>query len=411
MLEANIIYWHNKYAETEPSVGVLSSLRDRLFDEHKLRTQENVTLNLSATGAERDRRELLVKSLHIQLEAAQARLENARNMSWWIAQQLRYLYRKLGIISVRFEDTLKRLQWVSVEFAILGRIEFHMRERIRRLSESIKEMHPVADWVNGYLKLVIKQQVLLDSLQETILREELNRLTRDDRVTIEFDSLVEELLHSLLQENQYTAEKVALDIASRKEVYGSQRGIELNEQVILLKNKMKTLAGHTIDALKTGLQQKFDDEDEQNMQAFGFPNDSPDLPVEKLCTIAVEMIDAFQPGHHCKLTDFLQVYLVQPWLADQSVEDVRFEEQIANKELVIGTLREQLRSVKSQSKNNEARKVNNEKRIKVIKTELEDKYEGPDGEGESEMRDRLELIDHLKQVYTYCICMTAFIVL
>jgi hypothetical protein len=307
MLEANIIYWHKQYDKTVPQVEALTSLRDRLFEEHKLRSQENITLNLNATAGERDRRELLVKGLHIKYEAAQARLENARNMLWWTVQHMRYLYRKLSIVTVRFADTLHRIEWVSIEFAILGRIEFHMRERIRRLREGVKEMLPVAEWVENYLKLVVKQQILLDSMQETILREEINRLSRDDRVTIEFDSLVEELLNSLTQENQYTAEKVALDVDLKKEVYGSQRGIELNEQLIVIKNKMKTLAGHTIDALKAGLQQKYDDEDELNLQSYGFPNDSPDLPVDQLQTIQAEMVEPFVPGHHCKLTDFLQV--------------------------------------------------------------------------------------------------------
>ena len=350
MLEANIAYWKSRYAKTLPEVEKLTALRDKLFDEHKLRAQENLQINLTATAGERERRDHLVKGLHIKLEAAQARLENCRNMLWWQMQHLRCLYRKISIIASRFTDALNRLEWLNVEFANLSRIEFHMCERMRRLSEhGSKDLAPVVDWVDYYLKLVVKQQILIDSMQETILREELNRLGRDDRVTIEFDSLVEELLSSLAQENQYTAEKVALDVDLKKEVYGSQRGIELNEQLIILKNKMKTLAGHTIDALKAGLQQKYDDEDELNLEYYGFPDDSPDLPFEKLATaIKAEMIDPFTPGHHCKLVDFLKVYLVQPWLAEQSVEDVRFEEQIAAKELAVGTLREQLKSVKSQ---------------------------------------------------------------
>jgi hypothetical protein len=407
MLEANIIFWQKKYVAMEPQVAELTTLRDTLFAEHKLRAQENLQINLTATAGERERRDQLVKGLHVKVEAAQARLENARNMLWWTVQHLRLLHRKLSIVTVRFADTLNRLEWVSEEFALLGRIEFHMRERIRRLSESTKEMQTVGEWVGGYLKLVVKQQILLDSLQETILREEVNRISRDDRVVIEFDSLVEELLNSLIQENQYTAEKVALDVALKHEVYGSQRGIELNEQLIALKNKMKTLAGHTIDALKAGLQQKYDDEDELTLQSYGFPDDSPDLPVDKLQTITAVMIDTFSAPHHCKLADFLQVYLAQPWLAEQSVEDVRFEEQIAAKELAIGTLREQLKALKSQAKSAEMKRVGNEKRIKAILVELDEKYDGPEGEGESEMRDRLELVEHLKKVRTVASAVTS----
>lgn len=398
LLEANIKYWMKKHDSLEPQVETLVTLRDSLFQEHKARSQENTMLNLTATPADRDRRELQVKELHIKLEAASARVENTRNMLWWVVQHLRCLYRKLSIVTVRFADTLRRIEWISEEFAILRRMEFHMQQRIHRLRESAKEMHPVADWVSTYLELVIKQQLLLDSLQETVVREEMNRLTRDNRVTIEFDSLIEELLHSLVQDNQYIAERVALDVGLKKEVYGSARGIELNEQLIVLKNKQKILTSHTIDALKEGLQVKYDAEDENNLQNFGFPDDHPDLSVDKMPTIKAVMIDTFSPSNHCKLTDFLQVYLVQPWLAEQSVEDVRFEEQIATKELGIGTLREQIKGIKVQAKMNEMKRTNNEKRMKAISLELEEKYEGRDGEGESEMRDRLDLISQLQQV-------------
>lgn len=402
LLEANIKYWLTKLASLAPQVDALVKLRDSLYEEHKARSLENTMLNLTATAEDRDRRELLVKSLHIKLEAASARVENTRNMLWWVVQHLRCLYRKLSIVTVRFADTLRRIEWISVEFAILRRMEFHMQERIRRLRESPREMHPVADWITTYLNLVVKQQILLDSLQETIVREEMNRLTRDNRVTVEFDSLIEELLNSLVQDNQYIAEKVALDVQLKKEVYGSARGIELNEQLIVLKNKQKILTSHTIDALKEGLQEKYDAEDDNNLQNYGFPEDHPDLPVDKMVTIKAVMIDTFSPGHHCKLTDFLQVYLVQPWLAEQSVEDVRFEEQIASKELGIGTLREQIKGVKVQAKMNEMKRTSNEKRIKAISLELEEKFEGREGEGESEMRDRLDLISQLQQVLLAC---------
>lgn len=51
-----------------------------------------------------------------------------------------------------------------------------------------------------------------------------------------------------------------------------------------------------------------------------------------------------------------------------------------------------------QGKTNEMKKVSNEKRIKAIKEELNDKFDGPEGEGESEMKERLELLELLKKV-------------
>lgn len=44
------------------------------------------------------------------------------------------------------------------------------------------------------------------------------------------------------------------------------------------------------------------------------------------------------------------------------------------------------------------KKVSNEKRIKAIKLELADNYDGREGEGESEMRDRMALIERLNTV-------------
>jgi hypothetical protein len=184
---------------------------------------------------------------------------------------------------------------------------------------------------------------LLDSLQESILREEVNKLERDDRIVTEFDSLLEELLNSLRADNQYTAERVYLDTQVKLQVYGSAKAVELNEQLILLKAKQKQLANHTLDPLKEGLQVKFDDEDNSHLESYGFPNDHPDLPVAEFVNITAEPINRYVPGHHCKLSDFLNVYLVQPWMVEQSTEDVRFEEQIAAKQLGIGTLREQVK--------------------------------------------------------------------
>uniref|UniRef100_A0A7S3GN15 EF-hand domain-containing protein n=1 Tax=Spumella elongata TaxID=89044 RepID=A0A7S3GN15_9STRA len=398
LLEANILAWHAKHTQLLPTMQAQLTLRDSLYELHKFESTENLKILLNCTNNERDRRELLVKSLHIKLEAASTRLENTRNMVWWITQHLRMLYRKLSILKVRFQDTLLRIQWVSIEYAILQRMEYHMEKRVTVLSTSIPEMLPVAEWVKGYLSLVVKQCILLDCMQETMLKEEINRLHRDERIVVEFDSLIVELLNSLHADNQYSAEKVHLDVALKYEVYGSAKGIELNEQLIALKSKQKTLTTHTLDNLKTGLQEKYDLEDTNNLADYGFPNDNPDLPIEQLHTIEAVMMETFNnAAKHCKLYDFLSVYLVQPWLAEQSVEDVRLEEQISQKELSVGTLREQLKNIRVMGKNNEIKKTNNEKRIKALGVELEGKYEGRDGEGESEAKDRLALVANMQQ--------------
>lgn len=67
---------------------------------------------------------------------------------------------------------------------------------------------------------------------------------------VELDSLVEELHKALAADNQYTAERIYLDSQMKTVVYGSERAIELNEQLILLKNKQKQLSTSIIDSLK-----------------------------------------------------------------------------------------------------------------------------------------------------------------
>jgi len=392
IFHANFDYWREKYDKFAPKVEELVALRDGFFEQHKAKQQDNTRTSLTATSSERDREEAAAKILHLKLEAASARVENARNIVWWVQQHLRMVSRKRSIIEVRLRDALQRVEWTAVEFAILTRIDFHMRRRIQRLQGAGAEMQAVAEWVQKYLAFAVKQQIVLDSLQESIIREEINRLERDASITIEFDSLIEELLNSLQADNQYTAERVGLESRLKVEVYGSAKAIELNEQLLVLKTKQKQLTTHTLDALRQGLQEKFDAEDTANLEHFGFPNDDPDLPVEKFPSITAEPIEVYSASHHCRLADFLKVYLVQPWLAEQSVEDVRMEEQITAQQLSIGTLREKLKGLRTQVKLNDLKKTNNEKRIRTIRMELEGMYEGKEDEGDSEKAEREQQI-------------------
>ncbi len=72
------------------------------------------------------------------------------------------------------------------------------------------------------------------------------------------------------------------------------------------------------------------------MLDFAFPADHPELPTSDMHTITAVLIEPYSAPHHCRITDFLHIYLVQPWLAEQSVEDVRLEEKISAKELKLG---------------------------------------------------------------------------
>jgi hypothetical protein len=161
LLNANKAHWMAKHASLQPEVAKLVLLRNNFHEEYKQKQQDNIIAGLSATAHERDRNDFDAKNLHLKVEAASARLENARNMVWWSEQHLRMLNRKLSVISVRFGDTLARAEWAAVEFAVLARIEFHMRERLSRLREAA-DMDLVTTWVSKYLGFVILQQTLLD---------------------------------------------------------------------------------------------------------------------------------------------------------------------------------------------------------------------------------------------------------
>lgn len=146
-------------------------------------------------------------------------------------------------------DTIHRLKWVAVESATLARIEHHMKERYSHLLK-VQEMETVAAWVKKYVDLAETHQIALDAQQETIIKEELSRLDADGHTVFELDSLVEELHKALVADNQYTAERIYLDYELKIEIYGSERAIRLNEQLILLKSKQKQLNSSIIDSLK-----------------------------------------------------------------------------------------------------------------------------------------------------------------
>ena len=64
------------------------------------------------------------------------------------------------------------------------------------------------------------------------------------------------------------------------------------------------------------------------------------------------------------------MYLVQPWLADESVADVRTEEMISASELQVNTWNEKIRNIKLLMKSIDSKKRDIEMRIKQLNKEL-----------------------------------------
>ena len=128
----------------------------------------------------------------------------------------------------------------------------------------------------------ISQQSVLDAMQETVLKEELNKLTREHRLTVEFDTLLLELSNALQADKQYIAERVYLEKAVLVQTYGSKEAILSNKQLLELKNKQKQLNALTIDSLKAGLQQKYDEVFTTVLYDDGCSNDDEEEEEEEL---------------------------------------------------------------------------------------------------------------------------------
>lgn len=189
------------------------------------------------------------------------------------------------------------------------------------------------EWLTTHANLVGNHLATLDSHQETILLEEMARMNREEHATMEFDSLLEELYNGMRAESQYGAEKIYLDKATLTAPDGSDDALRWAESLILLKRKQNQLVTSVIDTLKDGLQKKLNDEDETNQLYYGFPTDHPGLPVSDFHQITAQLLDNFSPHGHFNITEYISIYMAQPWLADMATADVKFEEQIRTTEL------------------------------------------------------------------------------
>lgn len=398
LLDGSIAYWLDAYEKLQPKIKVLEETREMYHTRHKEAQLDNVIKHTVLNSQEEEKKEMQARVLFMKYEAANVRLENCRNMQWWVTQFIRFCNRKKAAVVQRYKDTINRLSWVSMESAILTRMHFHIDERISALRELKKpELNTIADWVQPFSDQAHVRQSALDGQQETLIKEEVNKLDRDRESATQFDSLVQELLNGLAADNHLSSERIYLDGALKLEAYGSEDAIRHNEQILLLKAKQKLLTSSIIDELKVALQAKFDEEDATNLQLYAFPNDRLDMLPEEMHTIEAVVLDAFQPSHHCSLMDFMRVYLVQPWLAQQSVEDVRLEESIASKQLQVSTAKEQVKTLKEDIEVGKAREKEIEKLCKENAVE-QNKYLElvPTDESFLEKQKRMESVAALK---------------
>lgn len=364
MLDCNIEYWLAIDGTLPPEIEFLQGMRVDYYKEHEEQSQETAAQKPLVTPYEYEKLEKELKRLLIRAEACDAKIENNKNLRWWIAQHMRSAYRRKAVLQIRIADCYSRLEWVSLEAALLGRIEMQMQFRIDKLSE-INSMKIIVDWLTKHLDYAQIHSASLDAQQETILLEECNRLDRDYSAGLEYDSLLQELYNGIMADCQYIGEKTGLEMRSQRVVPGTEEAVLISEQLLLIKRKQNQLADSVLDTIKQGLQTKLNAEEDANVNYYGFPTDEPDLKIEEMHKITAVLLEPFVPSNHCKISDFLIVYMSQPWIGELAVDDVRFEEIIRSKELEIDKLQAEIKGVKNKI-------FDAEKKIKKLKKQIEE---------------------------------------
>ena len=400
MLDTNIDWWVAVDKKLPAEIISLEEQKDLVTQLHEEESQTTAALKSIVDPDEYEKLEQKLDGVYRRVEVAQQRLENLKNVQWWILQYLRAAYRRREAVKVRLADTIKRIEWVNRENAIVSRIEFQTSKRIDIMKQKLG-MGMAVDWLQRYTEFILTHQATLDAQQESILLEESNRLARDDHVTNELDNLFEELYQGILADSHLAAERVYLDVLQLSDelVSGSEEALRTSEQLVELKRKQTQLNSSVIDTIKVGLQNKFNEEDTLNQVMFIFPSDDPEFTTDQLIAIDCQLLDPYHHPKHIKLEDFLQIYLVQPWLAEQAVGDVRLEESVKKIEIDKGKKIEERKGIMTTISDNEAKVVLLNKQIGELIDEIDvrSNIEDESEEGEFEKEERLELIATLSK--------------
>jgi hypothetical protein len=230
------------------------------------------------------------------------------------------------------------------------------------------------DWLTKYIALTSKHQATLDTKQETILQEEINRLDMDAMVTAEYDGLMEEFFQTVAAHTQYIAERCALDQAALvgpAARAGSEEAVKVSKRLVALRKKQLTLEDTVLDTIKKGLQAKLNSEDEKNMNYYGFPNDFPEREVSAFDDIEVVLLDKFEIPGHFDVDEFFKIFMAQPWLGELAVEDVRIEEEIMSNELNLGKATEELKGLTFTTKSTESKMIACNRKLVELTQEIE----------------------------------------
>jgi hypothetical protein len=228
---------------------------------------------------------------------------------------LRANYRRKSAAEERYQDTCARIEWISLESGIVSCMEFEMKLRLDMFA-SDPNFGLVVGWLRRYSNYAAGHQAQLDAQQETVLLEELNRLDRDEHSTVEYNSLLQELVRAIEASNKFLAERSLLDqhmLIGPASINGSAAAVDVSRRILSLKRKQTSLEEGVLDPIKRGLQSKLNDDDDHNLNLYGFPTDEPGLLTSEMHTIKAVLVDPYVPAAHCEIDDFFVVFLAQPW--------------------------------------------------------------------------------------------------
>lgn len=336
------------------------------------------------------------QSTFLSVAATETRMDNLKNIRWWITQHVRSTVRRLRLMELRFLDTCSRLKWISLEGFVVHQVIDQLDIRMSNLPDSNTKF--VRDWLCKFDKVSRMHHASLDSLQESLLQDEIDRLNRDEATIIELDSLLEELRSAIFADSQYAAERVHLEREQLRALKGSDEAVNLGVRLVQLKKKQIQLQENVIDSIKIGLESKYNTEEETLVSIASFPNDRVDLLTEDMESITARLIENHCPGKNFQVSEFLSIFLGQPWLVQEALNDVRLEEDLKSKELELDNLNMEVEGFRKRTEEADENMMILNTQIADLKDEVErhSDFGGVGDEPVDERQERLFVLDTLK---------------
>lgn len=315
--------------------------------------------------------EVVCKGLRVAILNLDHQIENLNLETAYIAQCVRSGCRRLSYLKERYSDKQNRLAWIAQEFFAVERAALQMNRRMAALDQSRDCAMPL-DWLSKHLALANGVLTSLDAQQESIALDEIESIKASEKMCVETDLLLANLLDSLQLESRYSAERVFLDRGLLFVVKGSDEALLYADQAYAVKRKQDKLVNGVIDALVVALQEKLSAEYEGYSSIVAFPSDDPQLRVSEMpSTINATLLNKFKGVTHFDTMLALQIYYIQPWLSAQAVEDVRTEDDVVVKELGLDAMQTELRTLRERIREEEEGYKTVGTQISDIEEELE----------------------------------------